>query len=437
MNPKTYTSSVPLTNSSIEISNALATFNKVRNVGFVPPDSMRNIFPFSKSHRWASSIWLIPFCNRMALILFPNLTKLFLSKKSKEVMLWKTLGNHLWIPKYLLATFESMFRIMPLTLLFLLLMLVQSSHAQEWQRAVNWNFGDKAALNFGTQPPISLGGSGMGAVEGCASISDTLGNLLFYSNGAAVWNKNHQIMENGNGLLGHVSSTQAALIVPQPGNDSLYYVFTTDALGVSDGFRYSIVNKNLAGGLGAVTTKNVLLQTSVCEKLAATKHANGRDVWILTHGFGNDIFYAYFLGERGITNCPIESRIGSYHGNGSPYAQGAMVFSNSGKRLAVCQYELNRIELFDFNASNGCLSNFKSAANQILPYSACFSPDEKVLYSSTRLNYIYQYSLQSQNSDSITASRQSLYNPPDSRHSYYCYIQQGLDNKLYLAMVDL
>jgi hypothetical protein len=37
--------------------------------------------------------------------------------------------------------------------------------------------------------------------EGCATISNSSGQLLFYTDGITVYNRNHQVMPNGTGLL--------------------------------------------------------------------------------------------------------------------------------------------------------------------------------------------------------------------------------------------
>ncbi len=101
--------------------------------------------------------------------------------------------------------------------------------------------------------------------EGCSSISDRFGNLLFYSDGTTVWNRNHIVMQNGNGLFGDSSSTQSAIIVPKPDDQNIYYIFTVDnALdGNNFGLNYSIIDISLDGGFGAVTEKNINLITTV------------------------------------------------------------------------------------------------------------------------------------------------------------------------------
>ncbi|TXI67741.1 MAG: hypothetical protein E6Q46_02540 [Flavobacterium sp.] len=66
-----------------------------------------------------------------------------------------------------------------------------------------WYFGNKAGISFNSGVPVPLLDGQMQADEGCATLSDANGNLLFYTNGITVWNRNHQIMPNGTGLMGH------------------------------------------------------------------------------------------------------------------------------------------------------------------------------------------------------------------------------------------
>src|SRR5436190_15006118 len=86
-----------------------------------------------------------------------------------------------------------------------------------------WYFGNLAALDFTANPPNALSNSAMNTIEGCASVSDASGNLLFYTDGATIWNQIHFPMSNGTGLLGNSSTTQAALILKQPSGNGIYY----------------------------------------------------------------------------------------------------------------------------------------------------------------------------------------------------------------------
>src|SRR5687768_1932810 len=73
-----------------------------------------------------------------------------------------------------------------------------------------WFFGTNAGLDFNSGSPVAITGGMINTHEGCASVCDANGDLLFYSDGITVWNKNHQVMPNGSGLSGDYSSTQSA-----------------------------------------------------------------------------------------------------------------------------------------------------------------------------------------------------------------------------------
>ncbi len=60
-----------------------------------------------------------------------------------------------------------------------------------------WYFGEYAGLDFNFNPPVPLNNSAMNQDEGCASISDLYGAILFYTDGRKIWNRNHQVMLNG------------------------------------------------------------------------------------------------------------------------------------------------------------------------------------------------------------------------------------------------
>ena len=103
--------------------------------------------------------------------------------------------------------------------------------------ANNWFFGDGAGLIFdninGTVTPTTAASQTISTLEGCSSISDTNGNLMFYTDGRDVWDANHNIMPNANyfagtGLLGDPSSTSSGVIIPKPGDLDKYYIFTVD-----------------------------------------------------------------------------------------------------------------------------------------------------------------------------------------------------------------
>lgn len=344
---------------------------------------------------------------------------------------------------------------MKLTLISLLLILTFYTSYGQKQGNI-WYFGDHAGLDFNSGVPNALlngqtpFGNGHSYNEGTSVISDSLGALLLYSNGEKVWNKNHQIMANGDSLLGNYSSTQAALIVAQPGSSRYFYVFTTDDFATNNlksGFRYSIVDICLDNGYGDVITnkKNIKLLDTVAEKLTAIRHTNGMDYWVVTHKYFSDAFYSFLLTANGITDTVI-SHIGSIHQTncgppGTSAAIGYMKASPNGEKLALGNLNTcdNIREIFDFNATTGIVSNSIDLELQIDTfgtYGVSFSPDNSKLYlSDNGLSKIYQYDLVTGGgqADSIRNSKVTISNLPQFTGELAYALQLGPDGKIYVA----
>lgn len=123
-----------------------------------------------------------------------------------------------------------------------------------------------AGLDFNSGSPVVINDSQMITYEGCSTISNENGKLLFYTDGYRVWNKNHQMMPNGTDLLGHSSSTQSGIIIPKPNTPGIYYIFTVPELAGPDGLRYSEVDMSLNGGLGDITSKKTSYYTLLLVK---------------------------------------------------------------------------------------------------------------------------------------------------------------------------
>ncbi|MBC7863482.1 MAG: T9SS type A sorting domain-containing protein [Bacteroidia bacterium] len=299
------------------------------------------------------------------------------------------------------------------------------------READNWQFGLNLGMNFSTGVPNVIG-SQVGTGEGCSSISNAAtGALLFYTNGVFVWDKNGTIMPNGSGLLGDSSSTQAALIVPQPGSANIYYVFTTDAMGGADGFKYSVVDMSLNSGLGDVTTKNFAVLTPVTEKLAAVKDPATNDYWIMVHEWGNSDFYAYKLTSAGLMN-PVVSSVGSPHTTGVPFnTYGQMKFNGCGTKLGVAIGYQDSGEIFDFNSTTGVVSNPVFLSLPDHAYGLEFSPGGNLVYIS---NYgqsggaatLMQFDLSAGNSAAVMATQINLNVGSDIRG-----MQLSNDGKIY------
>lgn len=268
---------------------------------------------------------------------------------------------------------------------------------QQVHKADNWYFGDKAGLDFSTGHPVAVTNGAMSSFEGSASMSDKDGNLLFYSNGGSmpyaggVWNRNHQLMPNGNmtGTGGCNSSLQSSLIVNQPRSNDVYYMFTTDCIenNSQGGLRYSVIDMNLDGGLGDVVVKDIQLTGPTDESMTAMKHGNGKDWWVVTHKIHTDSFYMYHLSPQGIVGL-VKNKIGPV----TPDYAGTIKVSTNGRKMVYTG--LNWTYVFDVDYLTGELSN---PVNLNTPgYSAAFSPNCQFLYVADGIGKsIHQFDLMS------------------------------------------
>jgi len=311
-------------------------------------------------------------------------------------------------------------------ILALLLISTVSLFAQK--ESNYWYFGSNCGMHFTAGTPTVISNSAMTTGEGCASISNqNTGDLLFYTDGSTVWDKNHGVMPNGTLLQGNSSTTQSSIITPKPGNPDIYYVFSLD-VGWG-GLYYSEVDLSLNGGLGEVTaTKNVLLLANASEKVTAVSHTNNRDIWVITNEQATNAYHAYEITPAGVNTMAVVSNTGpvvNYH-------LGYMRASVQGNKIAA-NHRQTSIELLDFDQSTGILSNSTTLnaidVNRI--YGLEFSPDGNLLYITEESSRIlYQFDISSGVAATMNASRVMISGLTASGGA----IQNAPDGKTYVAL---
>jgi len=328
-------------------------------------------------------------------------------------------------------------------------MLLVFAMAYGQDETSNWYFGRGAGLKFNNDGSvIPLTDGKLSTEEGCASISNDKGTLLFYTDGIRIYNGNHELMENGSGLYGDPSSTQSAIIVPAPLNDVLFYIFTVDTSIREDdpdyGFNYSIVDISKNSGKGAVVEKNISLLRTCSEKIAAVvKDCSDESVWVLTlstlDGTGglSDTFHAFEVNDKGVNTTSVKSRFDNTFGD----QRGYLKLSSDGKKMASAN-EFDGLFLYDFNAKTGAVSNSRKItinAPYKNPYSVEFSPSNQYLYVHSHSDApalenghnsnLLQYDLFSTD---ISASEIIL----DQKNIYRGALQLGTNGKIYRTITD-
>lgn len=340
-----------------------------------------------------------------------------------------------------------------LTLFFCTAALTAAGQNPDIKRTMHWYFGKGAGLDFTSGVPLvdttSVVRSGW-AIETSFTLSDTCSNLLLYGYDS-IYSKNHQFIYD---LQLNNNLTQM-LAIPQPGNDSMVYIFYENSL--EQRLYYSIVNLNLNAGEGAVIFTDSLLgnfNSRITQKLAAYHHCNDQDIWISTKLAlppYNKNLYSFLLSSTGINTTPVISPV-VIKDQMQENDAGCIRFSPDGTMMVACyeygdsqfigDMDSNYVELYQFDNCTGQFSNALSW-NWQTPYSAAFSPNSNVLYVSTEAyadtafagpwgadsSYIIQYDVSNYNLNAILSSQQLFY----LKDTLIGQMQLGPDGKIYIG----
>jgi uncharacterized protein (TIGR02145 family) len=303
----------------------------------------------------------------------------------------------------------------------------------------NWIFGYHVGMNFNSGTPVLIPNSYiLGTYGATVSVSDSLGNLLFFGIPNAVCNRNFVVMPNGfisTGTNDENPEPQFNLAVQSLTDDSTYLVFSGSTeyypVAYGPGLQYSLLNMRLDGGLGDidVTHKDMPLPNGqyAVGALTGARHKNNKYTWIVTRLFNNsgaDQYASYLIDSTGLVPLPVysPSNVPVTWGPAHENQVAEIKISQDGKKLA-CIYGSNSfpehrsvIEYCNFDFSTGHITplftfnlpDTISIWNR--PSSMEFSPDSKLFYVSSwwdspvYRSYYYQYNATQTDSVSFTQS---------------------------------
>jgi hypothetical protein len=283
----------------------------------------------------------------------------------------------------------------------------------------DFNYKPKKIYSFTKPLTIDLG-------ESVTNICDKNGDLFAIENGCAIFNRNYDIMKNGDKLnpsvytqkLGFCEDTgsriiQGSLMLPCPGKDSLIYLFhnildiknINVGKWITDTLRLTIINTKGDSGLGEVIVKNkpILADTQCTGGITATRHANGKDWWLLLSAYQKngkpENRIISFLVKTDTILGPYNQNIGKTPNYKSEAGSGGVaVFSPDGKQYARYVY-LDGLYLYDFDRKTGLLSNnryFEDKNKNSQVPGIAFSSNSGLLYLTSQTN-ILQFDTQVQN----------------------------------------
>ncbi len=316
-------------------------------------------------------------------------------------------------------------RFMKKYLPFILLFLASTAaNSQDEKRDYIWLFGKYSevgdstwggtVIDFNYGPPdIYYDSRDMNFDITNANICDENGNLLFYTNGRFIANKFNDTVINSTGINPGIWSQsygddglrlyQGALILPKPESNHLFYLLHEERefvggvqLTVVPRLYYTIIDMSFQGGSGLATQLNTVMVQDTLDygKITATRHANGRDWWIVVGEFYSNRYYRFLLGPNG-----IEEQEPQRIGEAVPSGLGQAHFSPDGTKYT----KLNGIndsigvflDIYDFNRCSGILNSKERIIYETLSGGAgglSFSPNSRFLYVCEGI-YVFQYDL--------------------------------------------
>ncbi|MCF0051363.1 gliding motility-associated C-terminal domain-containing protein [Dyadobacter sp. LJ53] len=319
------------------------------------------------------------------------------------------------------------------------------------QEGAKWYFGGNAGLDFSNNPPTPITDGKLNTPEGTSSIANSKGQLLFYSDGITVWNKNGDVMpcfQPGNcaPLKGSPNSTQSVLIVPQPtckGCEYLFNVFTTSDINGEKLLTVSVVDMRRNNGLGAIIETNTTLQQPTTERIVSARNDRDSTYWVISHDYGTNKFRIFHATTGGLVESSAPE-LGMKH-DSLGKAEGYMKFSSPDsatgqRRLAVIipGPPKNYVELFSFNDSTGTLTYDKTVDLGAAPptaYGIEFSPSGEKMYISFSgengtSSYLKQYDLTLPDS-LLTETAITI---DSSANRKFGALQFGPDGRIYMAI---
>ncbi len=285
--------------------------------------------------------------------------------------------------------------------LFFALALCCNSPAQAQREAWNWHFGLHRALSFTADSVWMVPDRVYQTVEGGGAYSDYDGSLLFFTDGALVWDHLQQPVSYLP-LRSYSSVTQTGLVVRRPGSANKFhimnnYMWHEKELGERAEYYFSlyssIIRRHPFTGNLSIVKRDSLLTIESTEKVCAIGHANGWDVWIVMHEMNGSRLRSYLLSDSGVgVDRYVLSETGARWGTGnrkfwSTDIMGCMKATPSGNLIVAARGHF--LEFFRFSPLSGQVTSLFTIPACDFPlgnswtYGVEFSLNEEVLYVTT------------------------------------------------------
>lgn len=282
-----------------------------------------------------------------------------------------------------------------------------------------------------------------------ASICDTNGKLLFYTNGLEIFNNEHKIIVNGDSLnpgelaisnecCGYTLES-GVLILPRPKKVNEYFIIhhIIDRSGIEYfalNMLSTLVDMHDKKGIVVYKNNSFFSDSLMQGSLTACRHANGRDWWIPSFNFRGNKCYFFILDPEGLRYHHDQNISFSFSGSG----RGQANFSPDGTKYTfINRNNNNNREFFlaDFDRCSGYFSKMSlDTIDKFEAMGVAFSPNSELLYLALEKE-LYQLVLYEPNpfKNKIKIDSIDGFESFPGFPSYFFLMQLAPDNKIYIC----
>lgn len=306
-------------------------------------------------------------------------------------------------------------------------------------------------------PMPGSGGSGV-------AVDSITGNVMFYTNGCSIWDKSHQIMPNGNGLMGDSATIQNGLVCYYPNHPNQYFVFSNNGEAPNTGYGYySIVDMTLIGNGDSLNPKgnvvsgfkNISFVDSTSEGMMIIQ-GNNNNFWLIVPRINSHDIRIFSITENGI-NLHSTYSLNTF----LRYPECIRYSESTGRIAFASMQETDPVVIANFNINTGEISNESTVPGTPFGTSTTcwhgvfdmdWSFDGSKLYlskyrdsSPITAGKIYQYDLNYPSIDPVVVysipstepvySLRGMKRGPDNK-IYFIYINTQYDNTRYIGVIN-
>jgi hypothetical protein len=288
------------------------------------------------------------------------------------------------------------------------------------------------------------------------SICDSLGNLLFFSNGCSIMdanferlgsNINHSMFQDdycknsGNFIVN-------SLVVLPSANTNIFNIFyenteynPTITYGVNKLY-WSQVNVNDNILELSVIDSTIIDSLLFTGNVATCRHGNGKDWWLAIPAFSSEFYLGlsnkYYLVQVSDDKITVKTDTIGKATDSFEDITGEAVFSPDGTKYA--RYNIHAdIQIFDFDRCSGDFSNpihipILDAADTSWSAGVAISPNSRYLYASST-NKIYQFDLQATDipASKLTVAVYDGFTFPATIKNRFYQCELAPDGKIYVS----